>query len=506
MKKYGKYEKRPKMKNILLQTYFTSLLCMVLCVMMFFGTSYAWFTSEVNNVGNEIHIGILDVDLLLDGTNLKDNKNVKVFDNTIFWEPGYTALRKLSVLDEGNLAFNYELILTSGNALDKEDIKTDLETVAKYFFVYVHAGDYAVDEAKPTSFKDIKESDKWAPVMHKGAVATLADILDPANDIAIAQGDSTDNNSDTYIIALHMDEHAGSDIMGHQINMNVKLVAYQKGSEQDGFNNSQYDNVAFVATVTELQAALDNASGETVIVLADDIAGDVTVTQKADVNIVIDGNNKTLTGSILVDGKSARPETTGLTIQNVVFTGVRGAESGYIYLGKKGDSNTRYTNNVTVKDCTFQGVDEGDARNTAAVRSFTGGDKNLVIDGCTIDNKMHSMLQIHNVEEGLKITNCKVYSKNGINLNNTPNLNMSGCDFNVRGYAVRFGESGSTNTTSKTFVIQNSTLKSACEENDDAVIIFRGQFATNATLILTNTTLDGNVKHLGAENAQIIEN
>ena len=71
MKKYGKYEKRPegvpakqpKVKSALLQTYFTSLLCMVLCVTMFFGTSYAWFTSEVSNTGNEIYIGTLDVGL-----------------------------------------------------------------------------------------------------------------------------------------------------------------------------------------------------------------------------------------------------------------------------------------------------------------------------------------------------------------------------------------------------------------------------------------------------------
>ena len=49
MRKYGKFErmqdgtraKPPKVKNVLLQTYFTSLLCMVLCVSMFFGTSYA---------------------------------------------------------------------------------------------------------------------------------------------------------------------------------------------------------------------------------------------------------------------------------------------------------------------------------------------------------------------------------------------------------------------------------------------------------------------------------
>ena len=74
MKKYGKYEKRPepkviakspakkadkqpKVKSMLLQTYFTSLLCLILCVTMFFGTSYAWFTSEVNNSANETYVG-----------------------------------------------------------------------------------------------------------------------------------------------------------------------------------------------------------------------------------------------------------------------------------------------------------------------------------------------------------------------------------------------------------------------------------------------------------------
>ena len=71
MKKYGKYEtvpvsaaqKKAAQKSVMLQTYFTSLLCLVLCVVMFFGTTYAWFTSEVNNVNNEIYIGILDVEM-----------------------------------------------------------------------------------------------------------------------------------------------------------------------------------------------------------------------------------------------------------------------------------------------------------------------------------------------------------------------------------------------------------------------------------------------------------
>ena len=49
-------------------------------------------------------------------------------------------------------------------------------------------------------------------------------------------------------------------------------------------------------------------------------------------------------------------------------------------LGKIDDSNTRYTNNVTVKDCTFSTTSTEDV---AAVKSYTGGDWNLNISGCT---------------------------------------------------------------------------------------------------------------------------
>ena len=122
MKKYGKYEtvpvsaaqKKAAQKSVMLQTYFTSLLCLVLCVVMFFGTTYAWFTSEVNNVNNEIYIGILDVEMekaLPDGTwaSLSELENrvnkTNLFDRNIRWEPGYTTLETIRVVNKGDLAF-----------------------------------------------------------------------------------------------------------------------------------------------------------------------------------------------------------------------------------------------------------------------------------------------------------------------------------------------------------------------------------------------------------------
>ena len=143
MNEYVKHEKNPqevpqkqaKLKGTLLQTYFTSLLSLVLCVSMFLGTTYAWFTSEVNNTANEIYIGMLDVGLFAGDKDLADSSN-KLFDSSIRWEPGYTALETVKVVNEGDLAFKYVLSFTDG-ALTAGSTSS-LETVADSFEVWVY--------------------------------------------------------------------------------------------------------------------------------------------------------------------------------------------------------------------------------------------------------------------------------------------------------------------------------------------------------------------------------
>ena len=252
------------------------------------------------------------------------------------------------------------------------------------------------------------------------------------------------------------------------------------------------DEMVVVSNATELQNALNAAAGDYVIYVTGDIEGNVTATQKADTKVTINGNGHKFVGALTVDGQSRRYETAGLTIKNFNFDADSISEDAYINLGN-GNNSTRYTNNVTVQDCTFSYSGEGDV---VAVKSYTGGDWNLTVDGLTVNAGMHSMLQVTNVEKGLKISDCKVYSKNGINLNNTPALEMSGCEFDTEGYCVRFGVNGSTNNG--TFSIANSTLKSA-NDDSDAAIIFRGTM-TGATLTLTDTTLNGTPDITGEAN------
>lgn len=220
-------------------------------------------------------------------------------------------------------------------------------------------------------------------------------------------------------------------------------------------NNSDAPTYLTVTTADELTQAIANATADVTIFLGDNITGNATAVQKENVKVTIIGNQKTYNGAIIVDGKSKRYTTAGLTIQNISFSAENISEPAYINLGKSGNDNTRYTNNVTVKDCTFSTTSRKDV---VAVKSYTGGDWNLNISGCTVNEGMHSMLQVANVEKGLNIAGCKVYSKNGINLNNTPSLEMERCTFDTKGYAIRVGVNGNTNNG--VFNISNSTLKS----------------------------------------------
>lgn len=255
MRKYGKYEKlpddtrakQPAVKSLLLQTYLTSLLCMALCVTMFFGTSYAWFTSEVTNTGNEIHVGILKVELekqVPDGDDegtepdyvslsaKNDNgSNVHtLFDDDIHWEPGYTALETVRITNKGDLAFRYEMTFAKGSVVD--------EAAAKWFDVWCYYRDLHNKVPEPENYVQITEENGWEKI------GSLADVLAGK---AVFQGDMTKkamaaDEAHVYTIALHMNgENATADqqeginaLMGKTISLTVKLAAYQQAQEADG--------------------------------------------------------------------------------------------------------------------------------------------------------------------------------------------------------------------------------------------------------------------------------
>ena len=241
-------------------------------------------------------------------------------------------------------------------------------------------------------------------------------------------------------------------------------------------------NIKYVANAQELQSALNAATDGAVIYFANDITGDVTATQKPNVKVTILGQGYSFKGTITVNGKSATYTTAGLTIKDVVFNAQTITADACINLGKEGDNNTRYTCNVTVSGCTF------DVADAVGIKSYTGGDKNLTITGCTATANAHSLVQIAGID-GVLIENCNIKSVRGMNFNSSTNVTVDDCIVDVQKYAARFGAGDAGDTASETYLIKNSTLKSANVEGD-AVIVLRGN-AAYSILTIENTEIMG---------------
>ena len=114
------------------------------------------------------------------------------------------------------------------------------------------------------------------------------------------------------------------------------------------------DSVDYIVTSAEqLQKALDEATGDAMIVIAADINGDVIVNQKEGVNITIDGANYDYDGVISIYGHARHTGVETLTIKNIDFVTNSDVELRYYIDSNWTDEARRYAHNVTIDNCTF---------------------------------------------------------------------------------------------------------------------------------------------------------
>ena len=243
------------------------------------------------------------------------------------------------------------------------------------------------------------------------------------------------------------------------------------------------DTDAVVTTAAELANVINAATQDITVKFVADLEGNITINQKPGLHFTILGNGKKYTGGIHIFGNGGMNDR-WMTIKDINFdgTGLNG-DQGCIYTTGAVNGVNSYACNVTIENCTFTGA------GVAAIRQNVGGERNWTIKNCTVASDMHSFLQVSNTNESLIVENCKVYSKNGANLNYTAKASFTGCEFDVKGYAVRVGVNGSNSTDTKVFNFTDCTLKSA-NDDGDAVVIIR-QDAEQATLNFVNTTLTG---------------
>lgn len=214
-----------------------SVIALLLCVSMLVGTTYAWFSETITNNNNRIMAGNLDVamywtDDLTGGTwiDASDASKGSVFDYDN-WEPGYTEVRYIKIVNEGSLALKYQLSLLA------DGVVGPLADVIDVYFV---------QDAK----ENIKDRTELATLTSAG---TLVKVLE--NKIASTGGILPTGETKTgfysgeviVAIAMKMQETAGNEYQGRSIGngFSIELIATQTSNESDSFGKDYDEKVEF---------------------------------------------------------------------------------------------------------------------------------------------------------------------------------------------------------------------------------------------------------------------
>ncbi len=225
------------------------------------------------------------------------------------------------------------------------------------------------------------------------------------------------------------------DLLTDPANFNVTI--------NPNFDDDDIDHEV-ILNIETLQEAIDNAPvGTTTLNIAGDFVGDVTVFQQPGKHIIIDGNgvsradegttfngtfkihngSSSNDGSIIIEGINFKTATPSL---NFIMPNDFGVIDGVA---------CRYSQNVTVKDCTFTAT--GEAENTA-VGVQAKSSKNLQVINCTATN-MHSLIQAQSCDESVLVQNCEVVNgKNGVAFKQVKAAVVEGGTIEAAEYGIRY--------------------------------------------------------------------
>ena len=223
-----------------------SALSLLLCFSMLIGTTFAWFTDEVQSGVNQIIAGNLDVELYHTdkaATDAKVDSRTKLFDDVTLWEPGALAYEILTVKNEGTLALKYQLSINFTNAT-----QVNGKTLA---------------DALTVAVVDVEEL-----ATREAAIAAAKEHGQPLKTFMLP-GKLAAEESKTYGIVIYWEPTDNDNIFNTKqtlsIDLGVSLVATQMTAESDSFG-SDYDDGAFIPvapeTVVEGQALVIKGSAE----------------------------------------------------------------------------------------------------------------------------------------------------------------------------------------------------------------------------------------------------
>ena len=239
----------------------TSALCLLLCVSMLVGATFAWFTDSVSTTNNVITAGNLDVNLYYKTTAMGEWAPVKA-DTNVFsgnlWEPGHTEVVYLKVVNEGTLALKYDLIVNVASETEGTNVAGDSFKLSDYILYNVTNG--VTTFANSAAARGDETGNKLNAPYNKAASLEAGDSVELTMVVFMP---TTVGNEANYL----------KDTAIPTINLGVNLFATQYTYENDSYG-PDYDADAkpvVVYTAEELAAALTSDEEIISVILGNDI-------------------------------------------------------------------------------------------------------------------------------------------------------------------------------------------------------------------------------------------
>ena len=219
----------------------TSVLALLMCVAMLIGTTFAWFTDTASTAVNKIQAGNLDVKLMY-STDMQTWKEAtdqtKLFDDNALWEPGYTQVVYLKIVNAGKLALKYEAGFSKNYTSNRgKNVNGDWYRVDNYLKI----------GTAETTTKFANREDVWSAIA--ATEKTLAkDVMLTDGWITLKAGES----SNPFAVAIYMPTSVGNEANASKnrpssvSGLGIEVRATQATVESDSFDNNYDANVATV--------------------------------------------------------------------------------------------------------------------------------------------------------------------------------------------------------------------------------------------------------------------
>ena len=218
-----------------------AILSLVLCLALFAGTTFAWFTDSISNTKNKILAGNLDIEMQYFDTEanawVEFNADSDILSPDALWEPGYTEVVYLKVTNTGTLALKYQLGVSVFNEI------TSINTAGEPFALS--------DYIKFAAIAD-KNAEEGTFATREDALAAVADTATPISEGYSSSSALMKAGESAYVaLVVYMPTEVGNaanyktGAARPEITLGVTLMASQTELEGDGFG-TDYDKTADV--------------------------------------------------------------------------------------------------------------------------------------------------------------------------------------------------------------------------------------------------------------------